>query len=91
MRRYRGDRPMISLQGRTVIIVDDGIATGGTAGPTLRIARLHDHGQGGAGGSRVRRTRDRGRARGARRRRGRTRNAGTDHDRCVVRRVLADG
>ena len=29
---YRGGRPMIPLAGRTVILVDDGIATGGTAG-----------------------------------------------------------
>src|ERR1700739_3374494 len=27
-RLYRGDRPPISVQGRTVILVDDGIATG---------------------------------------------------------------
>ena len=42
---YRGDRPMTSVEGRTVIIVDDGIATGGTARAavadrTLRTARV---------------------------------------------------
>jgi predicted phosphoribosyltransferase len=30
VRRYRGGRPAPSLDGRTVIVVDDGIATGGT-------------------------------------------------------------
>ena len=41
VRRYRGGRPMTSLAGRTVIIVDDGIATGGTARAAVRVARLH--------------------------------------------------
>ncbi len=31
VRRYRGDRPAIPVQGRVVILVDDGIATGFTA------------------------------------------------------------
>jgi putative phosphoribosyl transferase len=31
VRRFRGDRPALSLVGRTVVIVDDGIATGATA------------------------------------------------------------
>ena len=39
VRTYRGDRPMISLEGRTVIVVDDGIATGGTARAALQVAR----------------------------------------------------
>ena len=30
-RRYRGDRPRISVQGQTVILVDDGLATGVSA------------------------------------------------------------
>jgi len=30
MKRYRGDRPFSPLEGKTVIIVDDGIATGAT-------------------------------------------------------------
>ena len=38
---YRGDRPMIRLAGRTVIIVDDGIATGGTARAAVQVARAH--------------------------------------------------
>lgn len=41
VRLYRGVRPMISLEGRTVIVVDDGIATGGTARAALQIARQH--------------------------------------------------
>lgn len=39
VRLYRGGRPMISVQGRTVIVVDDGIATGGTARAAVQIAR----------------------------------------------------
>jgi putative phosphoribosyl transferase len=38
---YRGYRPMLPLEGRTVIVVDDGIATGGTARAALQIARSH--------------------------------------------------
>src|SRR6478735_10827207 len=37
--RYRGDRARVSLQGRVVIIVDDGIATGSTARAACRVAR----------------------------------------------------
>jgi len=35
VRRYRGDRPPTPIGGRTVVIVDDGLATGGTAGAAL--------------------------------------------------------
>jgi putative phosphoribosyl transferase len=36
---YRGDRPMRDLAGRTVIVVDDGVATGATARAAGRAAR----------------------------------------------------
>jgi putative phosphoribosyl transferase len=38
-RRYRADRPAISLVGRTAVVVDDGIATGSTARAACRVAR----------------------------------------------------
>ncbi len=38
-RCFRGDRPRISLDGRTVIIIDDGIATGSTARAACQVAR----------------------------------------------------
>jgi putative phosphoribosyl transferase len=37
--RLRGGRPAILLTGRTVIIVDDGLATGATARAAIRVAR----------------------------------------------------
>jgi putative phosphoribosyl transferase len=39
IRRYRGDRAPLSLVGRTVVIVDDGIATGSTARAACQVAR----------------------------------------------------
>jgi predicted phosphoribosyltransferase len=36
--RYRGDRPPPSIAGRTAVVVDDGVATGGTAVAALRWA-----------------------------------------------------
>jgi putative phosphoribosyl transferase len=38
-RRFRGDRTRLPLAGRTVLIVDDGVATGSTARAACRIAR----------------------------------------------------
>jgi putative phosphoribosyl transferase len=37
--RFRGDRPPVPLADRTVIVVDDGIATGSTARAACRVAR----------------------------------------------------
>lgn len=42
VRRYRGDRPLPELTGRTVIVVDDGLATGVTARAACRAVRSHD-------------------------------------------------
>lgn len=38
-RRYRGGRPPTDLRGRTVVVVDDGIATGSTARAACQIVR----------------------------------------------------
>jgi putative phosphoribosyl transferase len=39
VRRYRGDRPMVEVAGRDVVLVDDGLATGVTAEAALRALR----------------------------------------------------
>jgi len=39
MKKYRGDRPYPSLAGKTVILVDDGIATGATIRAAVRSIR----------------------------------------------------
>lgn len=38
-RRFRGDRPPVPLAGRTVILVDDGVATGHTLLATIDLLR----------------------------------------------------
>jgi putative phosphoribosyl transferase len=46
VRAYRGDGPLPALEGRTAIVVDDGVATGATARAAARAVRQ-------AGASRV--------------------------------------
>jgi putative phosphoribosyl transferase len=41
VRLYRGDRPLPALADRTVVLVDDGIATGATARAALHALRIH--------------------------------------------------
>ncbi|HCO03213.1 MAG TPA: phosphoribosyltransferase [Actinobacteria bacterium] len=41
---YRAGRPPVALEGRTAIVVDDGVATGGTAVAALRSVRLRGAG-----------------------------------------------
>lgn len=40
-RRFRSDRPPVSIEGRTAIVVDDGLATGSTARAALQVVRAH--------------------------------------------------
>ncbi len=39
IRRYRGERPPLAVAGRTVVIVDDGLATGATARAAVEVVR----------------------------------------------------
>lgn len=39
--RFRSGRELVSLKGRVVVIVDDGIATGSTARAACQVARAH--------------------------------------------------
>ena len=41
-REYRGNRPPMRLQGRTVILVDDGLATGSTMRAAVAAVRRHE-------------------------------------------------
>jgi putative phosphoribosyl transferase len=40
-RQFRGDAPMLPIDDRTVVIVDDGLATGSTARAAIQVARAH--------------------------------------------------
>jgi len=39
--QFRGDRPRLALEGRTAVVVDDGIATGSTVRVACQVARAH--------------------------------------------------
>ena len=40
-RRYRGDGSPVPMEGKTVVVIDDGIATGATARAACMVARAH--------------------------------------------------
>lgn len=42
---YRGDRPLPDLEGRTVILVDDGLATGATMRAAIQVVRQQSPGK----------------------------------------------
>lgn len=39
VRRFRGDHPVLDLSGRTVVVVDDGVATGSSARAACEVVR----------------------------------------------------
>jgi putative phosphoribosyl transferase len=39
LQAYRGERPLPTIEGRTVVVIDDGVATGATMRATLRSLR----------------------------------------------------
>jgi putative phosphoribosyl transferase len=41
VRRFRGNRPRVPLDGRTAVVVDDGVAIGSTARAACQVARAH--------------------------------------------------
>jgi putative phosphoribosyl transferase len=41
-KEYRGDRPSLELAGKTVVVVDDGVATGATTLATLRALKRQE-------------------------------------------------
>jgi len=43
--RYRAETPALDLRGKTVILVDDGLATGSSARAACEVARAHDAAQ----------------------------------------------
>lgn len=44
-RTYRGDRPQHSLAGKTILLVDDGLATGSSMRVAVQAVRSHDPAQ----------------------------------------------
>ena len=42
---YRGDRPALDVRGKTVILVDDGLATGATMVAAIKALRQHQAGR----------------------------------------------
>ena len=49
LRVYRGDRSPVPVEGRTAIVVDDGLATGFTARAAIEVMRSPGRGAGGPG------------------------------------------